>query len=471
VDTNRVLLKTVSVAIVITLLTFSMPVTTKADDLLKLPAVKKVTLKNGMTLLLIERPGVPIVSFNFIIKAGSVSDPIGKEGLASLTAELLRKGTKTRTATQISNELDFVGGELGIDAATDFTRGAAEFVKKDLSTGLAVMTDILVNPTFPQDEVDKLKTQTIDALKAEKDDASSVIGDYYNAFLFGDHPYGRPTDGTEKSVAAITRNDIQKFYQSYYGPGNMILSVAGDLKTADIENLLTNMFSGWQAKTSLPAAVAEPAPVSGRKLLLVDKPDSTQTFFMIGNLGVARKNQDRIYINVINTLFGGRFTSLLNSGLRINSGLTYGAQSFFDQRKVAGPFAISTYTANETTEKAIDLALSILKDLHEKGITEEQLKSAKNYIKGQYPPRIETSDQLASLMTTLEFYGADETEVNDLYSKIDSMTLADANRIIKQYFPQDNLVFVLIGKGSEIQPLAKKYAPVVKTKSISDPGY
>jgi len=222
-----------------------------------------------------------------------------------------------------------------------------------------------------------------------------------------------------------------------------------------MENLLSTAFSGWQVKTSLPSPIADPAPTKGKHLLLVDKPDSTQTFFMIGNLGVARNNQDRVYINVINTLFGGRFTSLLNAGLRINSGLTYGARSFFDQRKVAGPFAISTYTANETTEKAMDMALGILNDLHDKGITEEQLKSAKNYIKGQYPPRIETSDQLASLMTTLEFYGADESEVNGLYAKIDSMTLADANRIIKQYFPNDNLVFVLIGKGSEIQTVAK----------------
>jgi len=468
---KQISMKLICIAVVVTLLAFSVPRIASADDVLKLPAVKKVTLKNGMTILLIERPGVPIVSFNFIIKAGSVSDPAGKEGLASLTAELLRKGTKTRTATQISNELDFMGGEFGLDAATDYTRGVAEFVKKDTSTGIAVMTDVLMNPTFPQDEVDKLKTQTIDALKAEKDDASSVIGDYYNAFLFGNHPYGRPTDGTEKSVATITRDDVQKFYQSYYGPGNMILAVAGDLKTAEMENLLTTAFGGWQVKTSSASAIAEPTPIKGKRLLLVDKPDSTQTYFMIGNVGVPRTNQDRVYINVINTLFGGRFTSLLNAGLRINSGLTYGARSFFDQRKVAGPFAISTYTANETTEKAMDMALGILNDLHDKGITEEQLKSAKNYIKGQYPPRIETSDQLASLMTTLEFYGADESEVNGMYSKIDSMTLADANRIIKQYFPRDNLVFVLLGKSSEIQTVAKKYAPEVKTKSISDPGY
>ena len=329
----------------------------------------------------------------------------------------------------------------------------------------------MINPTFPQDEVDKLKTQTIDGIKSSKDEASGVIGIYYNAFLFGDHPYGRPVEGTEKSVAAITRDDVVSFYGKYYSPNNTILAVSGDFKTPEMEDLLTGKFGPWLSKPVTPIAISDAPSVKGKRLLLVDKPDSAQTFFMIGNMGVARTNQDRVYINVINTVFGGRFTSLINEALRVNSGLTYGASSFFDERKSAGPFAISTYTANETTEKTIDMALDVLKSFHEKGITEEQLTSAKNYIKGQYPPRVETSDQLASLMTTLDFYGLDEGEVNNLYSKIDSMTLADAQRIIKQYFPLDNLVFVMIGKGSEIQKLAKKYAPDVKTKSISDVGF
>ncbi|MBK9707838.1 MAG: insulinase family protein [Acidobacteria bacterium] len=149
---------------------------------------------------------------------------------------------------------------------------------------------------------------------------------------------------------------------------------------------------------------------------------------------------------------------MLNDALRVSPGLTYGASSFFDQRKVRGTFAIATYTRNETTEKAIDMSLDILKRLHEKGVSEEDLTSAKNYIKGQFPPRIETTDQLASLITELEFYGLDARDINDLYAKIDSMTTADAQRVIRQYFPLDNLVFVLIGKSSEIETLAKKYA-------------
>ena len=450
----------------------STTVSTRAQDAtLKLPPSKKVTLKNGMTLLLMEQHEVPIISFNFITRSGSVVDPAGKEGLAALTAEMLRKGTKTRTADQLSNELDFIGGTLGADAGLDFTRGTAEFIKKDIGKGLDLLADVLLNPTFPQDEVTKLLQQRIDGIKAAKDQAPEVINAYYYSYLYGQHPYGRPSDGDEKSLAAITRDDVLKFYQANYAPSNMILAVAGDFNTAEMEKMLTDKFGGWAAKSAAAPVVADVVPVPGKRLLLVNKPDSTQTFFQIGNLGIARTNADRVQIGVINTLFGGRFTSMLNTELRINSGLSYGARSAFEQRKIRGPFLISSFTQNDTTERAIDLALEVLKRLHDKGITEEELKSAKTYVKGQYPPRIETTDQLAALIAELEFYGLDAREVNDYYAKVDAMTLADARRIIKDYFPADNLVFVLIGKADAIQTAAKKYAPNLDSKSISDTGF
>jgi zinc protease len=313
--------------------------------------------------------------------------------------------------------------------------------------------------------------QRVDEIKADKDQAPNVIGTYFSAYMYGDHPYGRPVAGDEKSVASITRNDVAGFYRDHYGPSNSILAVAGDFDAAQMERALTDKFGAWQANPTSGAKIKEPVPVQGKRLLLVDKPDSTQTFFQIGNLGVERTNPDRVFIQVVNTLFGGRFTSMLNTELRIKTGLTYGARSSFTQRVRPGPFAIFTYTRNETTEQAIDLALDVLKRLHEKGITEQELKSAKEYLKGQFPPTIETTDQLAALVAQLEFYGLDANDINNYYAKIDSMTVADAGRVIKQYFPMENLVFVLIGKASDIQQLAKKYAPKVDTKPISQPGF
>jgi zinc protease len=444
----------------------------RAQDVeLKLPPYKKVKLHNGLTLLLMERHELPLVSFHLIVKTGSVADPAGKEGLASVTAELVRKGTRARNADKISEELDFVGATFGAGANLDYTNASAEFVKKDLAAGLDLLADLFENASFPQDEIAKVIARRIDGIKAAKDQAQGVIRTYFNAYLYGGHPYGRPTGGDEKSLAAITRDDIVKLYQDYYVPDNSILAIVGDFNAADMERAIGEKLGAWASKPVATVKLPEPVPVKGKKLLLVDKPDSVQTFFILGNLGVSRTNPDRVFIDVVNTLFGGRFTSLINSELRIKSGLTYGANSSFDLRKAPGPFVISSYTRNATTEKALDMTLDVIKRFHDNGVTDEQLKSAKSYIKGQFPTSIETSDQLASQIAVLEFYGLDQREITQLFAKIDSMTLADANRIIKQYFPQDEMVFVLVGKASEIQDIASKLAPQVDRKSISQPGF
>lgn len=441
------------------------------DGSLKLPPYKKVKLKNGLTVLLMEQREVPVISFNLLVRAGSVTDPAGKEGLASLTAGLLRKGTKTRSADQLSAELDFIGGLLGVGATFDYTSGTAEFIKKDINKGLDLLADVVLNPTFPQAEVDKLLKQRIDGIKSAKDAAEAVIGTYYSSYLYGSHPYARPSGGDEKSLASITRDDVVKFYQTYYSPASTILAVAGDFNSGEMEGMLTAKFGGWDTKPAPAVKLPEITPVAGKRLLLVDKPDSTQTFFNIGNIGITRNNPDREYINVINTLFGGRFTSMLNTELRIKSGLSYGARSSFSERMVRGPFVISSFTRNTSTEQALNVALETLKRLHEKGVTEEELKSAKTYIKGLFPTSIETTDQLAAQIAQLELYGLDESDINNLYAKIDRMTMADAQRVIKQYFPLENLVFVLIGKADEIKAVAGKYAPKVDTKAITQPGF
>jgi predicted Zn-dependent peptidase len=438
---------------------------------LKLPPYKKVRLKNGVTLLLMERHTVPLIDFSVVIRAGSAADAEGKEGVAWMAANLLRKGTKARNADQFSSELDFIGGQFFAGVGFDNSRVSAQFVKKDIGKGLDLLSDVLLNPTFPQDEFSKLLKQRVDALKSSKDQAQAVIAAYFNAYLYGHHPYGRPTTGDEKSLAALTRDDVQKFYQTFYTPTNIILAVAGDFSTSEMEKILTEKFGTWPARQTPAVSIPDVAVVTGKKLLLIDKPDSTQTYYRIGNLGITRTNPDRVYLEVVNTLFGDRFTSMLNSELRIKSGLTYGAGSLFDQRKMRGPFLISTYTKNASTAQAIDKTLEVLRRLHEKGVSEEELKSVKNYILGQFPPTIETSGQLANLIAELEYYGLDEREISDFTAKINGMTLADAQRVIKQYYPLDNLVFVVIGKASEIGDVVKKYAPKVDTCNISEPGF
>jgi zinc protease len=231
------------------------------------------------------------------------------------------------------------------------------------------------------------------------------------------------------------------------------------------------VFGSWPAKPVTPVKIPAMPPVKGKKLLLIDKPDASQTYFAIGNVGTAVGDPDRVAIRLVNAAFGGSFTSMLNEALRVESGLSYGAASSFDSRRAPGPFGIYSYTKNETTVQAIDLALQVLQRLHKQGITAEQLASAKSYLKGQFPPGLETSKQLAQLIATYEFYGMDDREINGLEARIDAVTPAIANQAIAKHFPEDGLVFTLIGKSSEIGPAVKKYAEKQDFRVVSDPGF
>jgi len=442
-----------------------------AAQSIHIPPHEKLVLKNGLTVLLLEKHGVPIVSFDAIVKTGAAADPEGQEGLASITAELLRKGTKTRSAQQFAADLDYIGGSFGSDAGADFTSVSAEFLTKDLGPGLDLFSDALLHPTFPQAEADKVLAQNIDGVRSAKDNPQQVLGEYYAGYLFGARSYGRAEGGDELSLKRIDRHAIVKFYDSNYAPGNTILAVAGQFNASEMRKKLEEVLGAWAAKKVPEAAIPAAASVKGKKLLLVDKPDATQTYFAIGNVGTKVNDPDRVGIEVVNTVFGGRFTSLLNEALRVESGLTYGASSQFDSHREPGTFGMYSFTKNETTVQAIDLALQVLQKLHKDGITPEQLASAKSYIKGQYPPSIETSAQLARRIVQNEFYGLDDSEVNQLEARIGAVTPEVARQIIQKHFPDENLVFVLIGKASAIAPTVKKYAEKQDARPVSEPGF
>ncbi len=442
-----------------------------AAQRLHLPPHEKFVLKNGLTVLLLEKHGVPMINLFAIVKTGSAADPAGEDGLASITAGLLRKGTKARTAQQFAADLDYIGGDFEAQAGADFSSVSAEFLTKDLARGLELFSDALLHPTFPQTEVEKLLAQSIDGVRGAKDDPQQVLGLYYYGYLYGAHPYGRPSAGDEVSLQRIKRDAIAKFYETNYAPGNTLLAMAGEFNGAEMRKNLEDVFGGWRARTVTASPIAATAPVKGKRLLLVDKDDATQTYFAFGNVGITRNDPDRVAIRVVNTIFGGRFTSELNEALRVESGYTYGVSSFFDSRKAPGPFGVFSFTKNETTTPAIDLALQVLRKLHKDGVTDEQLKSAKSYIKGQFPPNIETSRQLAQIIATNEFYGLGDDEINQLEARVDAVTPEIAKQVIQKHFPSENLVFVLIGKASAIGAAMEKYAEKRDARAISEPGF
>ena len=437
-----------------------------------LPAYERYVAPNGMTVLMLEKHEVPLVAMNLVLRSGSVADPAGKDGTASITAALLRRGTPTRSADQFSNDIDTIGMQYGSGVLLDESQVTANFLKKDQASALALFTDAVLHPTFPEAEFTKLLAQRQDAVRSGKDNPQAVLGLYYRAFLFGSNPYGRPSTGDETSLKRITRDDVLAFYKANYTPGNAILAVSGDFDSRALRSALDTAFAGWQGKAPAPVPLAAMAPVKGRRVLLVDKPDATQTYFALGNIGINATDPDRGELDVVNELFGGRFTSLLNTELRIKTGYTYGASSSFSENLVAGPFTIATFTRNATTGNAIDKTLQVLDAARAQGFAVDQLTSAKNTIAGTLPPELETAQAVAATLAHNELYGITRDDFNRDLVKTQQTTPEDAKRLLARDFPaSSDLVLVVVGKASEIGPVIRKFSPNVTERKISDPGF
>jgi zinc protease len=440
-----------------------------ADDV-RLPSYTRTVLPNGMVLDVMPRTDVPLVSIRVVVRGGVESQPAELSGLASVTAEALRRGTKKRTAAQFSEQLDALGATWSTGVNNQSASISIEFLSKDFDAGLDLVFDAVMNASFPEPEIAKLLALRIDGAKSAKDNPALIVGEYYKSFFYGPrHPYGRPAD--ELSYARIKREDVVAYHQRMYSGKNMIVVAAGDVNAAEATKKLTSTFGSIPAGKEYTWVKPEKPAGSGPRVALIDKPDSTQTRFFIGQPGIERTNPDRIALWLVNTLFGGRFTSILNDELRVNTGLTYGAVSRFEQNHLPGSLYIMTFTQTENTAKAIDVALELMKRLKEKGITAEQLQSAKNYLKGTYPSeRLETADQLADVLSEIELFDLNRGEVDDLFSRIDAVTVEKANEVAKRYYNTDNLTFVLLGNASKVASEVKKYAPAVVQVPITKPG-
>ena len=455
----------------ITLIFFSVSVSGQNESNFKLPHYEKFTLKNGLTIYLMEQHEVPLIYISSIFPGGAVKDE-DKNGLAYLTSESLLFGTENYSKDSIEQIFDFLGADISSNTNLEESKISLSFKNTDADKLLPIFKDIVTSPVFPKDEVDKRKDRLMQELDQEKESPRNVIDKYFRKFIYVKNAYGNPVEGTKTSLKKINVNDVKDFYSRNYIPYQSAIAVVGDFSTDLMKSKISGLFGKWNPgfNKSEKIELADVPPFNESNVLLVNKDDSNETTFYIGGHGVTRNNPDVVGIDVVNTILGGRFTSWLNDELRVNAGLTYGARSFFSKYKDAGLFIVYSFTKTATTTDAIDLALQVLDRLHTKGIDEATLTSAKNYVKGQFPPDYETSGSLANLLSTMFFYNLDDSYINDFEKNVDDLTVDKANDIISKYFPGNNLQFVLIGKASEIKDKVSKYGKVTE-KEITDDGY
>ena len=438
----------------------------------KLPAYQSATLPNGAVVAMIEKRDTPLIAMSLTVRGGALGDPAGKDGTASLFADLIQKGAGERSSAQFAEAIENVGGSLVASTGTESLAVRASFLARDADLMLELVADMLLRPRLNPADFQKARTLGEQSIVAAKDsDPRALTASYGDAWLLRDHPYGRPVGGSESTLEQIQLDDVRRYYVDHVGGDRLVITVVGDFDEAAMQAKLAQAFGGWRKAAAALPAVAAPARVSGRSVLLVDKPGATQTYFWLGNVGASRTDPARTAQTLVNTVFGGCFTSMLNTELRIRSGLTYGASSSFDRASQPGSFHIGSYTETGRTVQAIDLALATLDRLHRDGLNAEQLQSAQSYLLGQFPPTLETSGQLAARVADLLFYGLGPEDVNDFATRVGSVDIAAARSAIEQSFPRaGDLAIVLIGDAAKIRGDAAKYGPVREMK-ISEPRF
>ncbi|MFL5319904.1 MAG: M16 family metallopeptidase [Myxococcaceae bacterium] len=427
----------------------------------KLPPIERFTTKDGLGVIAVARGPLPLVSLRLVIRAGSAMDPPGKAGLADFTARVMRRGTKKLSADQIDEAIEFVGAQLGIGVSEDGFSCSISAPADKLDDMLQVMAQLIREPSFPEAEVQSAKSRTLAQLANDMDDPATVADRAFTKALWGDHPYAHDPGGNKQDIQSFTRDDLVRFHKERLGPKISTLFVVGAIDPEKLKVSVDKAFAGW---TGGPTEVAPPPtfkelPNAGQ-IIVVDKPEQTQSQVRIGGIGMRKGHEDSIPSVVMNTSLGGGFTSRLVNEVRVNRGLSYGVGSYFAGLAAGGYFEISTFTKNETTKEIIDVALAEVAKVKQKGLTPRELKTAKTYVSGLYPLRLETNEAVGGSLADIWLYGLGNDWVEKYRSRVAEVTPARVNEVSQRYLALDKPLIVVVGKASAIVPQLKAFGPV-----------
>jgi len=408
------------------------------------PIGKRIVLDNGMILLLSEKHDIPMVTMNMAIKAGSMVEPADKPGLASITASLLTQGTAKRTANQISREIDFVGGSLSASGGDDFASVSLRVLKKDLRTGLDLLSDVLLNPVFDQKEIDRTVKETLAEIQRQKEEPDSIAGDAFAKMVFGDHPYGKTNDEVAAYLPKLVRHEVIDFHAIRYSPNDTIIAVVGDVSEQEIKQLLKEYFKSWKNKEQPPQSLAQQPVREKTTVQKIDK-NITQANIAMGHIGISRENPDYYAVLIMNYILGGGgFSARLMDNIRDNKGLAYDVHSSFSARKEPGAFSVSIQTKNESANEVIEETLKEIRRMQRELVSESELADAKAYLTGSFPLKMDTSAKIAGMLTSIEIYGLGLDYPQTYPGLINKVTRERIQEVAKKYLQPDKMAIVVV---------------------------
>jgi zinc protease len=442
----------------------------KADPQLSLPQVQHRKLSNGLEVIIVEHHELPIVGMRMAIKSGSAAEPQDRAGLASLTADLLDEGTKKRNALEISNDLTAIGARMLVNSDWDASTASLLTLKRHLDKALDIYSDVLTNPAFSEEELQRARNRRLTTIKQQREDANVIANVVYSSLLYGrNHPYGHPQIGDESSLKAVNDQDVRKFYETYYRPNNAVLVVAGDITPDTILPKLEQAFGGWKRADVPAVTIAEPPPQTRSAIYIVDRPGSAQSVISIGQVGVARNTPDYFPLLVLNSILGGQFVSRVNLNLREDKGYTYGARTVFDYRRGPGPFVASAGVFTNVTKESVAEFLKELKGIRgDLPVTARELEFAKQAIIRGYPRGFETPDQIANRVFDIALYGLPDDYFNRYIQQVRAVTIDDVKRVANRYIDPSKMAILVVGDRKVIEPGLRSLEGVGTTLSFVD---
>ncbi|WP_426752147.1 M16 family metallopeptidase [Myxococcus sp. Y35] len=432
-----------------------------SSSALTLPTLHESTTSSGLKVIAAERGPLPLVSVRLVIRAGSATDPEGKHGLADFTARLLRRGTRRLNAQAIDEAVEFVGASLGVGVSEDavslsLTTPAEHFVQM-----LGVLGQLVREPTFPESEVDDARERELAHFANDLDDPSIIADRALVRALWGDHPYGHDVGGSSKSVRTFTRDDVVRFHQERMGPRVAMLIVVGAVAPHRVAAAAEEAFAEWTGGPDAPPVIPAPGRIAqAGRVILVDKPDQTQSQVRLGGPGMRMGHEDYFPATAMNIALGGGFTSRLMNEIRVNRGLTYGVSSWFDSMNVGGVFALSTFTKTESTREIIDVALAEIAGVREKGLKPRELADAQSYLAGLYPLRTETNESIAGSIAEARLHGLGDDWVEKFRDRLRAVTPKEVAAAAKKYCFAQAPAVVVLGKASAAKKLLKGLGPI-----------
>jgi zinc protease len=422
------------------------------------PGFTEKKLANGAQVIIVEDRTAPVVSLSLRVRSGSAADPVGKVGVADFTAALLDKGTKARSAREIAESIDFVGGSLGAGASADWTNVNATVLTEFLDTALVLLSDVVVNPTFPESELELYRQQMLTGLQAELGQPASIAQRVFMKEIYGDHPYGAAP--TPESVRALTPADQAAIHQAHFRPGNALIVVAGDVKADDIVARLDRAFSGWKGGAAPRAREAKTPARNAREITLVHRPGSVQAVIRIGHLLPTATHKDWATLDVVNQVLGGVPAGQLFRILRGEKGYTYGAYSMASQRPGPGSFLATAEVRHEVADSAMGEFFRLLGRLREQPVPADELRKALDYMVGSFPLTIETPQQVAGQVARVRLLGLPSDHLAKYRDRVAAVDARGFQRVARELVRPEQAAVVVVGDAAAILDQIKPYGPV-----------